>query len=344
MRSRTLKSKINNLCRSVTVVTVLVGMVTPQLAWSQSSPSAPKSLQELSQWPARERAKLQQKQTRFEQLEENEKRDLRQFHESLQKDPAREQLTQIMHSYTQWLLKLPPVEQRRILALPREERFVEVEKIVSEQKASRFKELLNSRLDFDDLSVVADWMNDWMKTDKVNVSKLALEAIENLGEEIQQRISSFQDPATRLRMTIFASLEKIGMQKWTEMFPQWQKNTDQLLSKISPTAREIYEEAQGEREQLQLVMQWAYKAFQAKRFNWLDIDDHVLAKFYQENLSAKDRDMVDRLPAEQYKDTLRRLYFRFKRQPRFFEMNSGNGSRLGRPPPNGPPPIPPNGR
>jgi hypothetical protein len=70
----------------------------------------------------------------------------------------------------------------------------------------------------------------------------------------------------------------------------------------------------------------------------------VLAKFYQENLSAKDRDMVDRLPAEQYKDTLRRLYFRFKRQPRFFEMNSGNGSRLGRPPPNGPPPIPPNGR
>jgi hypothetical protein len=122
------------------------------------------------------------------------------------------------------------------------------------------------------------------------------------------------------------------------MFPQWQKNTDQLLSKISPTAREIYEEAQGEREQLQLVMQWAHNAFLAKRFNWMNVDDHVLAKFYQEELSAKDRDMVDRLPAEQYKATLRRLYFRYKRQPRFFEMNPGNGSRLGRPP------IPPNGR
>ncbi|MGY8733542.1 MAG: hypothetical protein ACKVK0_15490, partial [Pirellulales bacterium] len=160
-----MKSKTNNLRWPVTVLMVLVGMVSPQLAWSQSSQSAPKSLQELSQWSARERAKLQQKQTRFEQLEENEKRDLRQFHESLQKDPARDQLTQIMHSYTLWLLALPSVERRRILSLSRKERFVEVEKIVSDQKASRFKELLNSRLDFDDLSVVADWMNDWMKTD-----------------------------------------------------------------------------------------------------------------------------------------------------------------------------------
>ncbi len=243
-----------------------------------------------------------------------------------------------MHSYTQWLLALPSVERRRILSLPREERFVEVEKIVNEQKASRFKELLNSRLDFDDLSVVGDWMNGWLKTDKVNVSKLALEVIENLDEELQQRISSIQDPAAQLRMTIFASLEKIGMQKWTEMFPQWQRNINQLLSKISPTAREIYEEAQGEKEQLQLVMRWAHNAFLAKRFNWMNIDDRALAQFYQEELSVKDRDMVDRLPAEQYKATLRRLYFRYKRQPRFFEMNFGNDSppRL--------PPIPPNGR
>jgi hypothetical protein len=317
---------------------MLVVTVPSQLAWSQSSRSAPKSLQELSQWPARERTQLQQKQTRFEQLEENEKRDLRQFHQSLQNDPARDQLTQIMHSYTQWLLALPSVERRRILSFPREERFVEVEKIVSEQKASRFKELLNSRLDFDDLSVVDDWMNGWLKTDKVNVSKLALEVIENLDEELQQRISSIQDLAVRLRMTIFASLEKIGMQKWTEMFPQWQQNINQLLSKISPTAREIYEEAQGEKEQLQLVMRWAHNAFLAKRFNWMNIDDRALAQFYQEELSAKDRDMVDRLPAEQYKATLRRLYFRYKRQPRFFEMNFGNDSPPRRPP------IPPNGR
>jgi hypothetical protein len=109
------------------------------------------------------------------------------------------------------------------------------------------------------------------------------------------------------------------------------------LSTISPSAREIYEEAQGEREQLQLVMRWAYNAFLAKRFNWMNVDDRALAKFYQEELSAKDRDMVDRLPAEQYKTTLRRLYFRYKRPPRFFEMNSGNGPPLGRPP------IPPNG-
>ena len=331
-----MNNKTINLRWSGTVVLVLVVMVPSPLAWSQVSQSAPTSIQELSQWPARERAKLQEKQTRFEQLGENEKRNLRQFHQTLQKDPARDQLTQIMHSYTQWLLALPSVERRRILSLPREERFVEVEKIVNEQKASRFKELLNSRLDLDDLSVVADWMDGWMKTENVNVSKLVLEVIEKLSEEVQQRISSIQDPATRLRMTMFASLEKIEMQKWTEMFPQWQQNTDQLLSKVSSTAREIYEEAQGEKEQLQLVMRWAYNAFLAKRFNWMNIDDHALVKFYQEELSAKDRDMVDRLPAEQYKATLRRLYFRYKRQPRFFEMNSDNG------PPSGRPPIPSN--
>ena len=330
MRSRTLKNKKNSLRWLVTVVTMLVVTVPSQLAWSQSSRSAPKSLQELSQWPARERAKLQQKQTRFEQLGESEKHDLRQFHQRLQQDPARDQLTQIMRAYTQWLLALPTVERRRIISLPREERFVEVEKLVSEQKASRFKELLNSRLDFDDLSVVADWMNAWIKTEKVNVSKLALEVTENLSEDIQQRLASIPDLAVRLRMTIFASLEKIEMQKWTEMFPQWQQNTDQLLSTISPSAREIYEEAQGEREQLQLVMRWAYNAFLAKRFNWMNVDDRELAKFYQEELSAKDRDMVDRLPAEQYKAALRRLYFRYNRQPRFFEMNFGNGPPAGR--------------
>jgi hypothetical protein len=41
--------------------------------------------------------------------------------------------------------------------------------------------------------------------------------------------------------------------------------------------------------------------------------------------------MVDRLPAEQYKATLRRLYFRYNRQPRFFETNSENGTPLGLP-------------
>mgnify|MGYP003978124723 FL=1 len=332
MRSRTLKNKAINLPWSGTVVLVLVVMVPLPLAWSQLSQSAPASIQELSQLPARERAQLQEKQTRFEQLGEDEQRKLRQFHLTLQKDPARDQLTQIMHSYTQWLLALPSVERRRIISLPREERFVEVEKIVNEQKASRFKELLNSRLDFDDLSVVADWMNDWMKTENVNISKLVLEVIKELSEEVQQRILSIQDPATRLRMTMFASLEKIEMKKWTQMFPQWQQNTDRLLGKISPTAREIYEEAQGEREQLQLIMRWAYNAFLAKRFNWMNVDDHALVKFYQEELNVKDRDMVDRLPAEQYKATLRRLYFRYKRQPRFFETNSDNGPSSGRPP------------
>ncbi|MBT3891822.1 MAG: hypothetical protein HOA14_03860 [Planctomycetaceae bacterium] len=310
----------------------------PPFDQSPPTQSAPKSLQELSQWPALERAKFQQKQARFELLEENEKRDLRQFQQMLQKDPARDVLNQIMHSYTQWVLALPPGEaKRRFLDLPREERLVEVEKIIREKKNSRFKELLNSRLDLDDLSIVDDWMHGWMKTEQVNVSKLTLEVINTLSEEIQQRISSTQDPANQMRMALFASIENIEMQKWTEMFPQWQQNTDQLLSKISPTARDIYKKTQGEREQLQLVMRWAYYAFLAKRFNWMNVDDRALAKFYQEELSAKDRDMVDRLPAEQYKTTLRRLYFRSKRPPRFFEMNSGNGPPLGRPP------IPPNG-
>lgn len=328
-----MKSKINNLRWSATVALVLVIWAPSPLVWSQMSQSAPTSIQELSQWPARERAQLQQKQTRFEQLGENEKQHLRQFHQTLQKDPARDQLTWIMHSYTQWLLALPSVERRRILSLPLAERLGEVEKIVNEQKASRFKELLNSRLDFDDLSVVADWMNDWMKTENVSVSKLVVDIMEKLSEEVQNSISSIQDPATRLRMTMFASLEKIEMQKWTRMFPQWKQSTDQLLSKISPTAREIYEEAQGEREQLQLIMRWAYNAFLVKRFNWMNVDDHALVKFYQEELTDKERDMVDRLPAEQYKATLRRLYFRSKRQSRFFEMNFENSPSPGRPPP-----------
>jgi hypothetical protein len=325
-------SKTNNLrWWLLTVVLMLVAIVPTHQVWSQLSQSAPKSFQELSQWPARERANLQQKQTRFEQLEENEKRELRQFHQTLQNDPAREQLTQIMHSYTQWLLALPSVERRRILSLPRAERLVEVEKIVNEQKSSRFKELLNSRLDFDDLSVVSDWMNGWMQTEKVNISKLVLAVTEDLSENMKQRISSIRDSAARVRWIIFASLEKIEMQKWTETFPLWQQNTDQLLSMVSPGAREIYEEAQGEKEQLQLVMRWAYNAYVAQRFDWMNVDDRDLAKFYQEELSAKDRDMVDRLPAEQYKATLRRLYFRYNRQPRFFETNSENGTPLGLP-------------
>ena len=140
-----MKSKVKNLRWSATVALVLVIWAPSPLVWSQMSQSAPTSIQELSQWPARERAQLQQKQTRFEQLGENEKQHLRQFHQTLQKDPARDQLTRIMHSYTQWLLALPSVERRRILSLPLAERLGEVEKIVNEQKASRFKELCRAQ-------------------------------------------------------------------------------------------------------------------------------------------------------------------------------------------------------
>ena len=253
LRSRALKSKIHNLRWSATVALVLVVCVPSPLVWSQMSQIAPTSIQELSQWPARERAQLQQKQTRFEQLGENEKHNLRQFHQTLQKDPARDQLTRIMHSYTQWLLALPSVERRRILSLPLAERLGEVEKIVNEQKASRFKELLNSRLDFDDLSVVADWMNDWMKTENVSVSKLVVDIMEKLSEEVQNSISSIRDPATRLRMTMFASLEKIEMQKWTKMFPQL------LLLMLGIASAYVTDASGAQRRVLELQGSFCYK-------------------------------------------------------------------------------------
>lgn len=267
----------------------------------------PETVEQLLQLPPKQRNELQQKNVRFEQLTDQKRDEYREFNARLNAAPNQNRLRLVMQSYTNWLLDLDTTERERILALPLEQRLQEVVRLVRMEKEQRFKELLDTNLRHEDLINVGQWYDRWLDDQTDTLTELS-ETIEDPG--FKGLIVQIDDPRQRSTLTVLSLLKEHGNSKWNDWFKDWELDVTKLIGSLSETAQLLYASAESDQQRLQLVLRWGYYSFVAQSMQGVSVDE--LLEFYKNQMSAENREILDRQQPENVIPMLRRFYFQHR--------------------------------
>ena len=267
----------------------------------------PETVEQLQQLPPQQRNELQQKNVRFEQLTDKKKDEYREFNARLNETPNHKRLRQVMQSYTDWLLNLDTIERERILSLPFDQRLQEVVQLVRMEKEQRFKELLVTNLRHDDLIEVGQWYDRWLdeQTDKLTALS---ESIKD--PSFKNLIAQAEDPRQRSTLTVVLLLKKHGSSKWNDWFKDWELDVTKLIGSLSETAQLLYASAESDQQRLELVLRWGYYSLVAQSMQ--GVSDDELLKFYRNEMSPANRDILNRQRPENVIPMLHHFYFQHR--------------------------------
>ncbi len=239
------------------------------------------SLQALS---GSELADLVEKKARFDALSDAEQQRIRQLHEQLQNHPQRDELVNIMRRYMEWLKKLEPEPQAKLLDLATADEKVD--------EVCRLLCLNNSPsaiLSQEDAAVFDSWFTGLAE---VHAEKMRA-AMDKIREHVPSRVRRdlpevSANPAALLRFVVLRSSREtrriIG------------ENLHELADGMSPAGREFV--MQGEPVQvLRMLIRNPVSSFE-------------LQKFYNNQMTAAQRAKLDRLPPEEWKRQIEQLYLR----------------------------------
>jgi hypothetical protein len=299
---------------------------------------------------------LLRRQKRFAGLDETEQDRLRRLHQELEKDPDQEELRQRMHRYCQWMAGLSSYERAELLQLPPEERIEKIKKLLEdpERKGGRrpygdFPPFDRAKRHFaewgfdarrrpnpEDFKAIHEWFNQFLE-DQVP------ELIENLPEPRKQQakdaIESADDPARRRER-----LAIVWMQWWIEhpaQPPVDDAALADLRSRLSQEMRDRWEAFSVEDQRRMVVgmlrFMVAYRAADRRPDPALPlVEEKELARFFQEDLTAHERDRLLNLPNDEMRRELRQEYLRWRLQDKSPRVPSWPNWRH-RPGPGGPP-------
>lgn len=273
--------------------------------------------------PADQKARLAQKQERYDALSDKERDRLRTLHNSIESQPNSKQLYESLKRYSEWLKTLSAAEQAAVMKLPIDKRLEQIKAIRQEQIQQHFAELA-WQLEKEDLDTINGWMADF-------VARHESDILANMHSQWAERAISASDPKEREAILITAVFG----------FPRSRNSRLPLPTQADFAALEL-QLSQKLRAELamhtdenrrDLVMACARFAH-FSRFAPPPPSDDQLRRFYA-TLDASKRERLDKLDRQQMKRELTREYFR---QP----IRRGQGGPRGGPSEGGP--LPPPGR
>jgi len=267
----------------------------------------PETVEQLQQLPPQQRIELQQKNVRFEQLTDEKKAEYREFNARLNATANQKRLRQVMQSYADWLLNLDTTERERILSLPLDKRLQEVVQLVRMEKGQRFKELLVTNLRHDDLIEVGQWYGRWLDDHTDTLTALS-ESIKD--PAFKELIARTEESRQRSTLTVVLLLKKHGNSKWNDWFKDWELDVTKLIGSLSETAKLLYASAESDQQRLELVLRWGYYALVAQSMQ--GVSDDELLKFYRNEMSPVNRDILNRQRPENVIPMLHRFYFQHR--------------------------------
>ncbi len=115
-----------------------------------------------------EKAELNQKLERYQNLSPEQKEKLAALDASLEQHPEGELLREVMRRYYAWLKTLNPVERANLEKLPIAERIQEIKRLIGNQERQNFMELARDvhrdiKPSREDFSAIHNWLHDWLK-------------------------------------------------------------------------------------------------------------------------------------------------------------------------------------
>lgn len=285
---------------------------------STSQPLDPQRIKDrsdrLSRMTDQQLADLFEKKDRFEALNPDQQRNLREFQGLLAKEPQRSKLADVMSSYYDWLRILGGRQRANLLDLPLEKRLSEIRRITRQQAQKNFGAIGSTKLPLDDSILFYQWYD-------VSIRYLSPEIRERTGEIFTKQIEAKGLPTRefvvdRIKSGPIEQLvgflmrndrQNIGQLLCENSTPQ-SIGIDYLREIVSDEARSIIDEPGfSELDRQELILKWIETANRAR----FPIKAETLKAFYSE-LTEENRDQLDNLHPDDRYDTLSRMYWKEK--------------------------------
>jgi hypothetical protein len=250
-----------------------------------------------------QKAELKKKLDDYLQLSGEEIEQFRKFDQQIHADDREPQLIRVMNSYYEWLKTISSTERARLMDLAVDERVSEISRIRDAQAREEFGRTELPTVG--DRDLVFRWAEGpiWLKEKQIRAHfPIALSEI------AKERNLRAPPPQLAQRVAKNGTLPAlVGYllrydREFVEDLILEESNMDMLYSSLSPKARTMLDERSPE-EQRALVLTWIESANQSKN----DVSWEKLRKF-EKTLSVKERDELDKLSNEGYREALKAKY------------------------------------
>ena len=249
---------------------------------------------------------LKRNQEKFDQLTEDRKEAMGEFHQQLMAEKNKNQLARTMVAYYDWLTSLGESERIEVLdEVDSRARIKMIAKKIERQNLKKFGKAGATMLPAPDAEPFFKWYEGFLKRHRTTILKSA----DKLYVDVYRKESGGKKPsANRLRRFQRTSLsQKVGfMFQWeseqmTDLIDESEVNN--LRKGLSLEATEILDSFESQEEQQSLIMSWIDAANEAK----LSIDPVRLREFYN-TLPKAVHDRLDGLSPGEWKSDLKKLY------------------------------------
>lgn len=241
----------------------------------------------------------------YSKLNSAELRELEAFHQRLNEHPDRAQLQSVLEKYYQWLTSLGSTDKGRVLDADSDKRLDEIAKLRSEQTRTALGKQGATRLpQVRDEEFLLNWFDFTIRSHE----RLFREQFPKLFGEYQRRQSPPSNvPQEQLvQIAKQASLRQLvaALIRADRQFIQdtIYYDVDFLRRGLSYEAQAIIADQDVEGQKT-LILNWIEATNQAKSM----IPEEKLQEFY-ERLPADQRDQLDQMPIDEWKEALSRMY------------------------------------
>lgn len=265
-----------------------------------------KSLQQRRVWlgstTTAEKLELASLQRRFRGLTEAQRQQLRDFAKTLLLEPRSDVLLAVMFRYSDWLSTVPAAQRFELLEEGPERRVAKLRRFI---EVRRFDRLRAVNISPADIHIVREWSRGLIRTRRVRMIAL-------LPETARQHVESLQDERRQLEWLFRVYLQpRFGVaRRHPELLPT-RPELAQLADALSARAARSLREAGDARQQLRFIERWL-RAYRGIDFNGPDrrpLKPDVLERFYDEELSPRERERLDRFRGRRFRDQLTERYF-----------------------------------
>ena len=249
---------------------------------------------------------LKRNQEKFDQLTENRKEAMADFHQQLIAEKNKDQLARTMVAYYGWLRSLGDTERIEVLdEVDSQTRIEMVAEKIEQQNLKKFGKAGATMLPASDAEAFFKWYEGFLKRNRSEI----LASSEKIYVAVYRKESGGKKPnSNRLKRFRRTSLsQKVGfMSQWepeqmTDLIDESEVNN--LRKGLSLEATEILDSFESQEEQESLIMSWIDAANEAK----LSIDPVRLREFY-DTLTKADHDRLDSLSPNEWKSELKKMY------------------------------------
>ncbi len=254
-----------------------------------------------------EREELARSLRRFDALDKEQQERVRRLHAMIEAQPDAEDLHDVARRYYDWLRQLPPHQRAELLDLPADER---LQRVVEMQRAEAERRARHEGLSL------------WLET---LAEELEGAVCERVPERIRHRIERSPDFRRGVAIDyVVATLHLRGPGRSPfldgELVKRIRSEEElaRLRGMLSPATQNMLRDKSIEEQWEQVsswVREWSWQRIPWHRRFRIPVSDEDLAEFFENELSAEERDRLMRLDGERMYHELRLRYITSQRRP-----------------------------